>query len=189
MTEFASVVMEVLRLTEKEGFEPSFPTNPGRKRFAFHPRFRDHWNQGHEIIAWLRQVAEKREDLDDARRYTFLYFVQDAGGPVKIGIAANPWNRFKNLQVANPRRLTLLAVVPATADLERLLHSILRPDRIRGEWFASTPRVLAVVEEFIGVATMCEDAVTDPQNAWEPDHVDVRAWLADGPLPPAKAVA
>lgn len=77
-------------------------------------------------------------------RPTFLYFVQEIeDGPIKIGVSAAPLTRLSSLQVANPRPLRLLSSRPGSGADEAELHKRLARHRIRGEWFAPVPDVLA----------------------------------------------
>lgn len=88
-----------------------------------------------------RDLGGRRERLP-----TFLYFAQEGDdGPIKIGVSAAPQTRLSSLQVSNPRPLRILATRPGTGEDERRLHVALAQYRIRGEWFAPVPAVLAVV--------------------------------------------
>lgn len=66
-----------------------------------------------------------------------VYFIQaGARGPVKIGFTeGSAVNRLKTLQIGAHTDLRLLAVLPETRSYERYLHTIHRPQRIRGEWY------------------------------------------------------
>lgn len=73
-----------------------------------------------------------------------LYCVAEADGVAwKIGLAVDPPDRLKSLQIGNPRSLVLYAWAPAPVALERFFHYVLRRERITGEWF-SGPRTLAI---------------------------------------------
>ena len=76
-----------------------------------------------------------------------VYLVADADkGAVKIGQASRGFgaHRIASLQTANSTRLECLAIVPGIRDLsEATLHGAFREARIRGEWFSSTPSLLA----------------------------------------------
>lgn len=67
----------------------------------------------------------------------FVYFIQDANGPVKIGKAHDPRARLADLQCGNPQPLQLRAVVLAAVDTEDRLHRSWNHCRISGEWFAA----------------------------------------------------
>lgn len=52
-----------------------------------------------------------------------VYFIQDAGGDVKIGYSErDPFGRLATMQTGNPRALTLLATIPGERSVERELH-------------------------------------------------------------------
>ena len=75
----------------------------------------------------------------------YVYFIQQwegykCRGPIKIGIADDVDARLGELQVANPRRLTILfrCPFPSRAEAraaEQDLHRRLAHLNIRGEWF------------------------------------------------------
>jgi hypothetical protein len=69
---------------------------------------------------------------------------------VKIGIAADPKQRVKMLQVGNPFPIKLLYQMwsmNARRD-ERLLHRALKPHRERGEWFRVTDALETLLKTF-----------------------------------------
>ncbi len=82
--------------------------------------------------------------------YSFVYFIQQgADGPVKIGIAANPEKRLRQLQSGNPDRLYVRAIV-RTAEPDRLekdLHGRFGQHRMGGEWFHPTADLMAYMDE------------------------------------------
>ena len=74
--------------------------------------------------------------------------VDDRASAVKIGIAANPDERLRDLQVGCAGRLRIVAVAAGGRPLERALHERLAAHRLRenGEWFEMCPEVLAEIE-------------------------------------------
>lgn len=71
---------------------------------------------------------------------TYLYFIQQGYGAIKIGIADDPGARLAQMQTGNSKELRLLLAVPfeerkVAYDLEQELHASLIEHRIRGEWF------------------------------------------------------
>jgi len=97
------------------------------------------------------------ERLDPAQIKTHIYFIQEdsEGKPIKIGIAKNPKTRRRTLQTGNSKALTLLGRIKGTKSDETKLHQrfantrIIRKDRSKGEWFESTPELLALIEELL----------------------------------------
>ena len=69
-------------------------------------------------------------DLDDQ----LVYFV-GRGNAVKIGIAVNPKDRIRTLQIASPARLKLLATQEGGRKMELQLHDRFKSDHVMGEWF------------------------------------------------------
>lgn len=72
---------------------------------------------------------------------TNIYFIRAADGPVKIGHAYNIAKRMRDLQIASPGRLSVLAYFVAPALMERRLHKALADRRIGGEWFEFCPEI------------------------------------------------
>lgn len=80
-----------------------------------------------------------------------VYFIQqgyDRNSPIKIGFSKRPNFRKMELQTGNPQRLNFLAIIPGTESDERLLHQRFASTRLEGEWFESTPELLALIEDF-----------------------------------------
>lgn len=84
-----------------------------------------------------------------------MYAIQ-AGedGPIKIGLAAKPWERLATLQTANPVRLHGRAAWRGSPAEEKALHEMFATDRLEGEWFRPTPEIVGLVE-WLGAPT-CE---------------------------------
>lgn len=77
------------------------------------------------------------------RKRKCVYLIE-AGEYLKVGVALNPHKRIRDLQVANPEPLRLVAVMePSTHDaatMERHIHFVLSEYRVGGEWFKITPK-------------------------------------------------
>lgn len=77
---------------------------------------------------------------------TFVYFVRSGvRGPIKIGKAADPHARLKTLQTASPAPLSMLGFIRGGEPVERSLHDYLSADRLLGEWFHPSERVVSTV--------------------------------------------
>ena len=76
----------------------------------------------------------------------FIYVIQD-GEYTKIGIALSVAHRMYQLQVGNPRQLTLLKSweVEDVSTIEDRLHSMLSRYYVRGEWFKLSPTLLTAL--------------------------------------------
>ena len=74
-----------------------------------------------------------------------IYFISDSAGHVKIGVAKNPSARMRTLQTGHPTTLVLLASVDWPNSAERRLHSILKLERVRGEWFRHSGEIASLI--------------------------------------------
>lgn len=64
-----------------------------------------------------------------------IYFIQ-SGNFVKIGHSAgDPRHRLGRLQIGNPEKLTLIAVIEGGRNEEAVWHDRFCDLRVRGEWF------------------------------------------------------
>jgi len=75
---------------------------------------------------------------------TNIYFIGNVElGCVKVGKSKNPEKRLADLQVGNSHKLVLYGVMEdVSQDLENMLHKILEPYRMEGEWFKLTDEVI-----------------------------------------------
>jgi hypothetical protein len=88
-----------------------------------------------------------------------VYFVRVCGvGPVKIGVAGDPAARVASMRTAHAGELVLLGSVPGGINLERKIHDVLAPWRVRGEWFKDSGEVMSVVTHLTNPAS----AVSEP---------------------------
>lgn len=76
---------------------------------------------------------------------TWIYFIREADGPVKIGVAKNPRERIATLQCGNPRPLEIVGVWRGYHFEERQLHERFEHLRLAGEWFEPTDELLAYI--------------------------------------------
>lgn len=102
---------------------------------------------------WLRShglsidLLEKALPVTHPRRASGLmtYFVREMpDGPVKIGFTNDVARRFAALRTSSARPLALLAVL--SGNHEREMHARFASWRIRGEWFAPAPELVAFIE-------------------------------------------
>lgn len=75
-----------------------------------------------------------------------IYFIGGDEGPIKIGYALRPQVRLRTLQIGSPFDLIILAEAPGGAEAERAYHVRFAQHRLRGEWFARHPDILAEIE-------------------------------------------
>lgn len=74
-----------------------------------------------------------------------MYFARGERGPLKIGTSANVPGRLETLGTRETGPLELLAQLPGEYSIERTFHRAFAPERVRGEWFQPSERVLATV--------------------------------------------
>lgn len=75
----------------------------------------------------------------------FIYSIGDGSGLVKIGWSVDPIKRLAFLKTSSPLDLKLVGIIPGTREQEREIHTLLRPWRVRREWF----RYAGAVAEFV----------------------------------------
>ena len=84
----------------------------------------------------------------------YLYFIKCETGPIKIGKSKAPKKRLAALQHANPFKLELLLKIRETAVLnEESLHRIFSNQRIRGEWFKPSRKLILFIESLKTIKT------------------------------------
>lgn len=76
-----------------------------------------------------------------------VYFTQAVdGGPIKIGVTEDVPARLASLQTGSPLPLRVLATLPAVGQRgEADIHERFASARRHGEWFESTPDLLAYI--------------------------------------------
>jgi hypothetical protein len=104
-----------------------------------------------------------------------LYFIRWEGGPVKIGRALDPKRRLAHFQVGCPYDLILVGTVPNGGEWEWRIHSKLQSERMRGEWFAWTPRTERIVRYAL-------DPVTWKTKLKLPEPKEDEDWRVGSPL-------
>ena len=99
-------------------------------------------------FSWVRALQDiPRSHLRDLPGSTpCVYFVEEEGGYVKIGLShvAYVLNRVIGLQNANPRKLTLRRIVEGDFVAEDRLHRYFEHLHVRGEWFTVDDELAAV---------------------------------------------
>jgi hypothetical protein len=144
---------------------PILLVNPGKLRKLagrFYALCQSHEPQyNSSIMTWVRNFMHRAtgqpgpappvRSLDDKLRTVnydpdmHVYFIRDTtSGSIKIGHSTNANKRLKAIEVTN-LNVELVGYVNANAWLESILHEELSADRIRGEWFAPTPHVVATI--------------------------------------------
>ena len=83
-------------------------------------------------------------------KYSYVYFITDGHGHIKIGKADDTCQRIKELQTGNPYKLSFLLTVMLESiadafELEQRLHAKFDDYRLEGEWFEAEP-VLELID-------------------------------------------
>ena len=97
----------------------------------------------------------------------YLYVISYADpGPCKIGYAANPDRRLVAMQTGNHLELRIYSVWSCkhltAPKLERHIHALLRPLRIRGEWYNTRPAEIAAI--LTNIPGVCEHTAETEQH-------------------------
>lgn len=95
-------------------------------------------------------VRERKRAAGEFPRYEdttpSVYFISDAFGNVKIGVAADPTLRCQDMQVSHAGELRVEAVIPGGYPAEARLHAQFSDARLRGEWFSMTPEIAHYID-------------------------------------------
>jgi hypothetical protein len=99
--------------------------------------------RGLPIEGMATEAPKKTESKPTEQK---VYFIEAQGTDlVKIGIAAKPSERLRELQTASPHRLAILATLPGGKPQESLLHRQFAAQRAAGEWFHRSPELDALI--------------------------------------------
>ena len=91
----------------------------------------------HSMPTEMPKAIEPKQPAEQS-----VYFIEAQGTDlVKIGIAAQPKERLRELQTASPHRLAILATMPGGKPKESHLHRQFAAHRAAGEWFHRTPEL------------------------------------------------
>lgn len=103
------------------------------------------------------------------RGAAFVYILQDGtDGHIKIGWAANPFDRLKQLQTGNSRQLRLLYCEDlgskcGAVRAERMLHKEFAGHRVRGEWF----RFIGSLYQLVLLCTHERQSLVQQMRSWQ----------------------
>ncbi len=114
-----------------------------------------------------------------------VYFIEaGAGGPIKIGVAADVTSRLRDLQCANASKLALLVSASGDMKIEQLLHRRFRSERLNGEWFKGSGPVREFTLSLVGMTDEERSVAVafDPCPPREKRVKQKRSRLADLPV-------
>lgn len=95
----------------------------------------------------------------------YVYFIFVSSGKVKIGFSKNPHSRIRSLQTAIESEIRSIMIVPGTLHEEQELHAQFFTERIRGEWFEATQRIVNVALNSALAGRVLISAVAFPVRA------------------------
>jgi hypothetical protein len=82
-----------------------------------------------------------------SKKSQWVYFLQAKSGPIKIGFSCHPVKRKKEIETARGESMSLLCLIVGGAHIERSLHYRFADERIEGEWFSPSERILAFIRD------------------------------------------
>lgn len=86
--------------------------------------------------------------LTKPMKAAYVYFIQEGDdGPIKIGIAFDPFQRLGNMQVGNSRPLKLLHCLSDHGATEGRIQGIFEDSHLRGEWYNPTDDLLTFIAD------------------------------------------
>lgn len=99
--------------------------------------------EGQARLATIRAQERRHQDTGITKaRKTVTYAIQNGRGMVKLGVTTNMPARLRDLQIGSADTLTVLGVV--AGNQEQALHTRFAHSHVRGEWFRSSPALLAL---------------------------------------------
>lgn len=97
---------------------------------------------------------------------TLIYFMR-AGEFIKIGRAKNWRSRLSHMQTGSPYTIQPLLIIPGDCEMEIKLHARFYRDRFRGEWFHSSPAILAYIKDNLEKCIVASGVVgVTPNMEW-----------------------
>jgi hypothetical protein len=103
----------------------------------------------HIVVAARRARDKERRGVTAESQ---VYFIRcGESGPIKIGVAVDPYERLGTLQVANHEELHLLATTPGDERVGREIQFLFQEHWIRGEWYRPAPELLLMIERLRGM--------------------------------------
>lgn len=111
--------------------------------------------------------SRPRGVLHDHPRPCYVYFMQgEYGGPIKIGVAANPETRRNEIQTGNPFVLVVRKKMIGSYELESKLHKQFAKDRMAGEWFQPTRELCDLANAKFGAPLSLDEVAAIKRKAY-----------------------
>lgn len=96
------------------------------------------------------------ENLERRKTLSYVYFITDSHGHIKIGKANDTMARLKELQTGNPYPLTPILNIFVDSEevafgMESALHKKFRNFQMEGEWFRAEPVMQVIDKEIVTI--------------------------------------
>lgn len=106
------------------------------------------------------KVAQVTKKAPRAGYPGFIYFIQGkSGGAVKIGYTKDVFSRLKALQTGYPDTLIIRCCIPGSPDTESGYHEMFKEERLKGEWFTPSERLMKKIDALIECVKREDDAL------------------------------
>ena len=116
-----------------------------------------------------------------------IYFLQGGpGGPIKIGFSTQLPTLLKAIHAINGEAVRFLGAVAGSKEDEARLHSQHATDRLHGEWFRLSHRLLLFLVNAGMRPTICTEATPDLVQTFMHEQPAISASLATQETLPAK---
>jgi hypothetical protein len=108
------------------------------------------------VVATIEALRNIETEPFNARRdpaqwrhlHKHIYFIRgESTGLIKIGIATELERRLRDIQAMSPDTLALVRCINGDVLLERALHESFAVERRHGEWFDSSLRLIAFIDD------------------------------------------
>lgn len=150
----------VVRLAARHGYIPELPAQPEGCCYpscdgTAWPDMEIPLCRPHAIAVWLRINDEWNKRLPPVDpsslppRQPVVYFIQ-SGELIKIGTTADLTGRLGQLNTTAPEKLKILLVVAGGRTEEKQTHALFAAERVRGEWFRPSERLLEFIADRAG---------------------------------------
>jgi len=115
-----------------------------------------------------------------------IYFIQgNAGTPIKIGFTQynDVSGRMASLQTAYPWTLRcLMRITDGDQQLERRIHALFDAERLRGEWFEPSGRILLFIDQIVSFGVERAIEAVELSAGITDDHIG-DLWIAESAIP------
>ena len=104
------------------------------------------WADDVPILPSLEDLERMDQEYRDGKIGNVYFLAAGDSGAVKVGYAGDIEARLASIQTGNHHAVTVLFSIAAVHYAEKVLHNVLMPQRIRGEWFRHGDEVEHLIE-------------------------------------------